>query len=1079
MSEFRALLSPWRPIGLAIASQLLCVGCLFSGARAVEPAANSVEFNRDIRPILSDACYRCHGPDSAQRKADLRLDTEDGAKADLGGHQAIQPGQAGSSELVRRITSDDPDERMPPPDAGPRLTEKQVALIRRWIDDGARWQKHWAYIAPQRPPLPNVKNTAWPRNEIDHFVLARLEHEGLAPSPTTDNVTLLRRITLDLTGLPPTVAEVEAFLADGSPDAYEKNVDRLLASPRYGERMAAPWLDAARYADTNGYQTDGERTMWRWRDWVIEALNRNMPFDQFTIEQLAGDMLPHPSLDQQIATGFNRNLRGNGEGGIIAEEFAAEYVVDRVETTGTVWLGLTFGCARCHDHKYDPVTQKEFYQLYAFFDQVPERGRAVKEGNSPPFILAPTREQSDQLAKLEAELAAAERRIVELQPQLVEALTRWEGSHPTVDDREFSIARDLAVQLPCEPVDSEKESKESSEKAHNDKEGGDKNLGDQERKFVEGEPSYAAGRVGKAYAFDGRRYVDCGNVADFGYYDKFTVSAWIKRDGESDGVLCSRMIDEPDGNGWNVQIVGGKLQVNLVTRWLDDALRVETVENVPANQWTHVALTYDGSRLASGVKLFVNGQEQQQRVLVDLLYQTFQSKEPFRLGAHGPAGRFHGCIDDVRIFRARLEPAEIELLATAATPAEILALPVANRTAQQSRKLQAYFIEKYADETIRSAHEGVSALRRQHEQLIDRIPTTMVMQESPERRDTFVLLRGRYDQPGEKVAPELPKFVATAGLAKKNRLGFARWLVDPSNPLTARVTVNRYWQMYFGTALVKTVDDFGAQGELPSHPELLDWLATEFMQNGWNMKALQRKIVTSAAYRQASRVAPELQRRDPDNRLIARGPRLRLSAEMIRDQVLAASELLDARIGGPSVKPYQPARLWMELTGTLDYVQSHGADLYRRSIYTYVKRTVAPPVMVTFDASPRETCSVRVTRTNTPLQALALMNDVTYVEAARVLAERVMAAAGSDPAERIALAFRRITARRPEAAELQTLVQNWKRQLAHFRECPQDAEALVKAGESPLKPGLDAGELAAYTTVANLIMNLDEAITKE
>jgi hypothetical protein len=1031
-------------------------GWMSSSAIADEDIPEVVAFNRDIRPILAEACYHCHGPDAAQRKSELRLDTEEGAKADLGGYQAIHPGQSDASELVRRIMSNDPDEHMPPPSAGPRLTDKQIALIRRWIDSGALWQQHWSFIAPRRPDLPAIKDTSWPKNEVDHFVLARLEQEGLSPSPPVNKETLLRRVTLDLTGLPPTIAEIDDFLADDSPDAYEKTVGRLLSSPRYGERMAAPWLDAARYADTNGYQTDGNRTMWRWRDWVIDALNNNKPFNEFTIEQLAGDMLPDASLEQRIASGFNRNHRGNGEGGIIAEEFLVEYVVDRVETTGTVWLGLTLGCARCHDHKYDPLSQNEFYQLYAFFDQMPERGRAVKEGNSPPFILAPTREQTEELAKLEALLSAAEQRVTALKPQLVEALARWEGSHPAVDG-DYTVNRDLAARLPCEPAPDGKESV----------------------RFSEGEPSFGPGRTGSAYVLDGRRYIDCGELADFGYFDKFTVTAWIYRDGNADGVLWSRMVDDPDGIGWNVQVAGGKLQLNFVQRWLDDALRVETVATVPPSKWTHVAITYDGSRLASGVKLYIDGHQQQLNVLVDLLYQSFQSTEPFRIGAHGPAGRFRGAIDEVRIYRACLEPAEIELVATSDSPAVILALPPAERSPQQSRKLMAYYVAQHADDTMRTAHEALPALRRQHEKFIGEIPTTMVMQESPERRDTFVLIRGQYNQPGEKATPNLPAFLSSPPLAEKNRLGFARWLVNPSNPLTARVAVNRYWQMYFGTALVRTVDDFGTQGELPSHPELLDWLATEFIESGWDMKALQRKIVTSATYQQSSRTTPELQRRDPENRLLARGPRSRLSAEMIRDQALAASGLLDDRIGGPSVKPYQPAGLWMELTGKLDYDQSHGADLYRRSIYTFVKRTAAPPAMVTFDASPRETCTVRVTRTNTPLQALALMNDETYVEAARVLAENVITAAETDPAARIMLAFRRIAGRRPNAKELQTLAQNLERQLAHFRQYPQEAESLVEVGEAPRKDSCDICELAAYTAVTSLIINLDEAITKE
>jgi len=1003
------------------------------------------------------ACGPSPAPDSARRGADLRLDKEAAAKAPRDGGPAIAPGNPQASELYRRITSDDAELRMPPPDAEPQLTAAQKETLRRWIEAGAPWQAHWSFVPPQRPATPTVQDTAWPRNEIDALILARLEQAGLSPSPPADKITLLRRLSLDLTGLPPTPAEVDAFLADDSPTALQSVVDRLLSSPRYGERMAAPWLEAARYADTNGYQTDGERTMWRWRDWLIDALNRNLPFDQFTVEQLAGDLLPNATLDTRIATGFHRNHRGNGEGGIIAEEFAVEYAVDRVETTGLVWLGLSLGCARCHDHKYDPVTQREFYQLFAFFNQVPERGRAVKVGNSPPFLKTPTHQQLARLTALEAELANAERRTQELQPQVTAALAAWESSRPVIDATDWSISHDLQAHLPCEPAADDK----------------------QPLKFVDGDAAYTAGKIGSAVDLSGKSLVDAGAIADFSYFDKFTIGCWVYRQGNTDGVIWSRMKDEIDGVGFDLEISAGKLQLNLVQRWLDDALRVETVGELPTDRWSHVAVTYDASRLASGVKIYVDGQEQPLRTIVDLLYQSFQSKEPFRLGGVGPAGRLRGAIDDVRVYHACLPRDEIELLATADTPAQILALPVVERTPVQIRKLQAYYIERHADPEMRSAFVQLASLRRDREKLIDEIPTTMVMEDVEQPRETFLLLRGRYDQPGEKVTPGVPAFLATKSPTLKNRLDLAHWLVDPAHPLTARVAVNRYWQMLFGAGLVETVDDFGLQGKLPSHPELLDWLATEFIRSGWDTKALLRTIVLSATYQQSARVTPELARRDPENRLLARAPRLRLSAETIRDAALAASGLLVERVGGPSVKPYQPPRLWLELTGNLDYQQGHGDDLYRRSIYTFVKRTVAPPTMVTFDASPRETCTVRVTRTNTPLQALALMNDVTFVEASRALAERVMLEAAPEPGERLTRAFRLILARPPTARELEMLLRDWRQQLARFRRAPELAAQLVKAGEAPRRTDGDDCELAAYTTTCSLIMNLDEAITKE
>ncbi|HEY4312225.1 MAG TPA: DUF1553 domain-containing protein [Pirellulales bacterium] len=1043
-------------------------------------SAGDVEFNRDVRPMLAAACWRCHGPDSAQRKADLRLDREDGAKGDRGQKSAIVPGDAAASEVMRRVTAADSDQRMPPPNAGEALTAQQVETLRRWIDGGAQWQPHWSFLAPVRPPIPAVKNAAWPRNEIDAFVLAHLESAQLSPATEADKITLLRRVTLDLTGLPPTPAEVDAFLADESPTAYETVVDRLLNSPRYGERMAAPWLDAARFADTNGYQTDGERTMWRWRDWLIGALNRNIPFDQFTIEQLAGDLLPNPTLEQRIATGFNRNHRGNGEGGIIAEEYAVEYAVDRVETTGTVWLGLTIGCARCHDHKYDPVTQREFYQLFALFNQVPERGRAVKVGNSPPFLKTPTVEQQERLTTLEGELTAATQRVENLRPQLVAALEAWESSQPVLGESDWSVTDDLTVHLTCEPNNVGTAVAQSSAESGDAVKPAVKTDQQYLLRSIDGDLTFRAGAIGSAVALSGHNYIDAGNVVDFGYLDKFTIACWVYRDGASDGVIWSRIKDEPDGAGYNLQLVEGRVQLNLVQRWLDDSLRVETTATLAPDRWTHVAVTYDATRLASGVKIYIDGAVQELRTITDLLYQTFGSKEPFRLGGGGPAGRLRGAIDDVRVYRALLPAEQIELIATPDSPAKILATPADKRIARQVRKLQAYYVAQHAAVGLRAAFDQLSSLRREHEKFVDSIPTTMVMEDVQPRRDTFLLRRGRYDQPGEKVLPGIPAFLPAAAESRiENRLGLARWLVDPANPLTARVTVNHYWQLFFGTGLVRSVDDFGAQGELPSHPELLDWLATEFLRNGWDVKRLQRTIVTSATYRQSSNVTAEQMRRDPENRLLGRGPRQRLSAEAIRDAALAASGLLVERIGGPSVKPYQPPRLWLELTGNVEYEQDHGADLYRRSIYTFVKRTVAPPTMVTFDSSPREACAVRNTRTNTPLQALVLMNDVTFVEAARVLAERVIIEAAPEPGERITRAFRLVLARPPTAAELETLLRNWSRQLAHFQQHPDEAEALVKTGEAARKTSDETTELAAYTAVVSLILNLDEAITKE
>ena len=993
-------------------------------------AAQDVEFNRDIRPIFSDKCYTCHGPGVANRQTKLRFDTESAAKQDLGSHFAIVPGDPEKSVIIRRITATNPAMRMPPAWSAYKLSESEIELIRRWIQQGAVWEKHWSFVPPKRRPLPEVVHRDWPRNSIDNFVLAHLEHEGLGPSSEADRERLIRRVTLDLTGLPPTLPEIDAFLADTSTTAYEKVVDRLLTSPRYGERMAVRWLDGARYADTNGYQTDAERIMWRWRDWVIDAFNHNMPFDQFTVEQIAGDMLPNATLSQQIATGFNRNHRGNGEGGIIPEEYAVEYVVDRVDTTATVWLGLTLGCARCHDHKYDPFKQKEFYQVFAYFNNVPEKGKAWKYGNSPPVVEAPTLAQQEELSALETRLASAEAAFTKLKPEIDRAQSEWEKSDARSAPVDWTITRDMVAQR----------------------------------------------RLAGSMSFNGKRSVEVDDVAQFGFYDKFTLSAWIRPTAPT-GAIITRAQEEAEGEGYGLYLKDGKLQANLVKRWLDDALRVETERTLELNQWHHVLMTYNGSRIADGLKIYIDGEPQKLKINLDDLNQSFETGEPLRIGSGGGNG-FEGQIHDARAYKVALAPDEVRVAATETPISAIAQISAEKRSRAQSDKIALYFLEREAPQQVQSAWRELTGLRDRRQSLIESFPTVMVMKERATPRDTFVLLRGAYDRPGEKVSPGVPSVLPPlpAG-SPNNRLGFAKWLVDSSNPLTARVIVNRFWQMYFGVGLVKTVEDFGSQGEWPANLELLDWLATEFIRTGWDVKAMQKLIVTSAAYRQSSRATPELLQRDPENRLLARGPRLRLPAETVRDQALAVSGLLVEKVGGPSVKPYQPAGLWKELGGE-DYKQDTGEGLYRRSLYTFWKRAVPPPSMVNFDAAGREACTVRETRTNTPLQALDLMNDPAYIEAARALARRMMREGGATPDSRVSFAFRLATARRPRAPELAVLLDSFHRSLDRFRTDAPAAIKLASEGESrDATP--DVSDLAAYTNVASLILNLDETVTKE
>lgn len=1030
--------------------------------QAQSDKVKTVELNRDVRPILSDTCFQCHGPDKNKRKADLRLDQKESIFANRGDYQLIVPGKPMKSELYLRLISKDVRERMPPRRAQRKLTPEQIETVRQWIEQGAKWQKHWAFIPPKKADSPKVNKQNWARNPLDVLILARLEREGLSPSPEANRETLIRRVTLDLTGLPPTPAEVDAFVNDPAPNAYERLVDRLLNSPRFGEHRATRWLDAARYADTNGYQSDGERFMWRWRDWVIDAINHNKPFDVFTIEQIAGDLLPNPTLDQQIATGFNRNHRGNGEGGVIAEEYAVEYVVDRVDTTATTWLGLTMACARCHSHKYDPITQKEFYQVFAYFNNVPERGKAIKFGNSPPFIPAPTRKQQRQLKIIDKRLSLAESRFATLQPELAKAQREWEQTVTLKETMRWTWTENLLAQYGMDGNLNEEKNRQKPGTSQG------------------GKPGFGKGMIDGAADLNGKSIVSFGDVGDFGYLDKITLAAWIRPDDVKHGIVLSRMADDARAEGYSVQIVSGHVQLNLVKRWLDDAIRVETISKLTPGKWYHVLATYDGSRFASGIQIYVNGKQQKLKVNLDELNQSFETKEPFRVGGGaGKENRFVGLMDDVRIYHDHLNAQEAELVATPDSIDALVNMNPNERTSSQKKKLRAYFLQESAPAEIRQAHQNVVRIREQRERLVETFPNTMVMVEMKEPRQTHLLQRGQYDKPGEKVIPGTPGVLPSLPKdVPNNRLGFARWLVSEDNPLTARVIVNRYWQSFFGTGIVKTVEDFGVQGEWPSHPELLDWLAVEFMSKGWDVKRMVRTMVTSATYRQSSRVTKDLLERDPANRLLARGPRLRLSAETIRDQALFVSGLMVERTGGPSVKPYQPKGLWEELAGKV-YKQDHGASLYRRSLYTFWKRTIVPPTMVALDASMRESCQVRQSRTNTPLQALALLNETTFVEAARVLAERVLIEGGRTDEERVAYLFRLVTSRRPRPLEMKILQSGLARHRRHYRQRSDEAKKLVQTGEARRNPKIEVDELAAWSTLAGMVLNLDEVLNKE
>lgn len=1023
-----------------------------------------VDFNRDIRPILAQHCWSCHGPDEQTRQADLRLDRRESAVA----AKAIAPGDPAASELINRIESDDEAQQMPPPDAKKPLSDRQRELLRAWIEQGAEFSRHWAFVAPRRSAVPDVQDAAWPQNELDRFVLRRLELEGLAPSPEADRAALLRRVTLDLTGLPPMPEELDAFLSDESPEAYARVVDRLLASPRYAERMAMTWLDAARYADTNGYNNDEDRSMWPWRDWVIDAFRRNQPYNEFIVEQLAGDLLPDATLAQKVATGFHRNQGHNTEGGIIAEEYRVEYVADRVHTTATVFLGLSLQCARCHDHKYDPFSTQDYYRFFAFFNNTDEK-QASYGGffAADPYLRVPTAEQQTRLGALNQRHEQLSAEIAEREADGPKLLAQWEPT-ASADERQKLSSGGLVLACALDETtgDAVRDASHPSQPG-----------------TVQGRSQWTSGKQAGAMQFDGQTYVDLGGRGDFDGAAPFSISIWIYPDSSATMAVLSKMDEANSYRGYDLLLDGGNKPVcHLIHRWPDNAIKIVAQQPLSPQAWHHLVVAYDGSRKAEGVRMFVDGKRQPFDVASDSLKDTISTDQPLRLGRRQTSLSYSGKLDEVQFFEQALTPEQAEQLAAVQAvtlESELLATPPAERTPQQQARLSRAYLERI-DQAYARLKGELADVDRQRETLEKSLPAVMVMQERSTPRETFVLVRGAYDRPGEKVEPDAPAALSPfpAG-ASRNRLGLARWLVDPSNPLTARVAVNRWWQMYFGAGLVKTVEDFGATGESPSHPELLDYLAVELIESGWDVKAMQRRIVMSAAYRQSSRITPSLAERDPENRLLARGPRVRLSAETIRDNALAVSGLLQGRIGGPSVKPYQPEGLWEDVSveRRAKYVPDAGEGLYRRSMYAFWKRTCPPPALMSFDATNREVCIVRRGRTNTPLQALVLLNDPTYVEAARKLAERVMADAAAIE-DRVGFAFRIVLARRPESEEQQTLLKIYRQALDRFGSDRQAAGKLLAVGASPHNTAFDEVELAAFTVTCSTILNLDEAITK-
>ncbi|AMV40671.1 PSD1 and planctomycete cytochrome C domain-containing protein [Planctomyces sp. SH-PL62] len=1046
---------------LLAASALIAAATLGSRAEAAEGPSDAspadgksrVDFAREVRPILSDACFACHGFDEKERKAGLRLDTHEGAFGKLeSGDAAVVPGDLENSGLVFRIETDDEDMLMPPKDSGKSLTPEQVDVLKRWVAEGASWSGHWAFEPPIKAEAPKTADATWARDPIDSFLLARIEAAGLKPSAPADPTTLLRRASLDLTGLPPTPGEVDGFLAavaaTGLDAAYEKAVDRLLESPRYGEHMARYWLDAARYGDTHGLHLDNFREMWPYRDWVVKAFNDDKPFDAFIVEQLAGDLLPNPTPDQLVATGFNRCHVSTAEGGSIDQEVYTRNVSDQVDTNGSVFLGLTVACARCHDHKYDPITQKEYYQFFAFFNNIDGPAMDGNKSRWEPFLKTPTPQQVEALAKADA-------RIAELKAKADAESARFAASYdPKLDDG----LSEVVVRGDYTWIDDE---------------------------FPPGAAASGTGEFAAAPDHPVKAGRAALRIEAAGLTQKVVEAAGPKlKVGKGDAFYAHVFLDPKNpprevmlqwkiGGQWAKRAFWGE---NLIDWGKDATTERLRLGDLPADgEWARLEIPAAKLEIAPGA------------VIEGWAFTLFDGVAYFdESGLRTTTPQEGQSYDNLTAWvRARLADDGAGL----ADPVKaIVKKPRAQRTeAERKQLLDLFLADGWAEarKVVQPIRDEIARAEAEKKAIDDAVSTTLIFRERPgDPKPAFVLNRGEYDQPKDQVGRIVPAFLPPLPSdASADRLGLARWLVAPEHPLTARVAVNRFWQQLFGTGLVKTSEDFGAQGEPPSHPELLDWLSVTFREEGWDVKRLMKRLATTAAYRQTSKATPEGLARDPDNRLLARGPRFRLDAETLRDQAFFTAGVLVEKMGGPSVKPPQPSGLWEAVayvgSDTGIFKADEGVDkVHRRSLYTFWKRTAPPPQMSTFDAPSRESCQVRRERTNTPLQALLLLNEPQYVEASRALAERALREGGSTTEERLAFMFRVATARTPDPADLAELSAALKDFSAHYADRPDDARALIEGGATRPDPALAPVDLAPWTMIGNIILNLDEVITR-
>lgn len=1051
-----------------------------------------VDFNYHIKPLLSDRCFKCHGPDSGARKGELRLDLpEQALKKELSdGGFAFVARKLRKSKAFQRLITTDPSLKMPPPESNLHLTDYEIALIGKWIKQGAEYKSHWSFIPPKKNELPSVKNKDWVKNEIDYFILNKMELEGLSPAQGANKHQLIRRLSFDLTGLPPSVEEVKNFVEDIRSEAYELLVDKLLASPQFGERMAIDWLDVARYADSHGYQDDGMRNTWPYRDWVIEAFNKNLSYDKFISWQLAGDLLPNPTDEQLLATCFNRNHPQTQEGGVVDEEYRSEYVADRTNTFGQAFLGLTTECARCHDHKYDPISQKDYYSLYAFFNQNNDSGIVPYNGEASPTLMLIPDSVESQLEELRQQIDPLEQAI---KPEnYVSEFKEWYKNSPlksiglpTKNDllAQFDFEKEHeinanAIYLDKGPAPPRKKSKQLTYAYYNSIK---QKLDANNWGHVDERPLVVEGYIGNGVQFVGDGGLRFNRDLDFDRNQPFTVSLWVKllKPGEAGPIFNNTNGDFEGYRGWICKLnKDGTLSIQFNHVWPDNCIDIQTKEQLEVGRWTHLLLTYAGNSKADGIQFYMNGQPASRKIHKDHLQKsllhgvkgTNWSNLPFLLGIELRQSIQNIVMDELSVYARQLSKLEVEVLYRGDVAQHDL------QKRSEAEWLDLYLLGGYNGK-FQEKQKQLIELRGKENLLLTDQPEIMIMQERKESRPTFVLDRGAYDAPLDTVYPNTPDEVLPYSKDfPANRLGLAKWLTADNHPLTSRVMVNRLWHMCFGKGLVGTQEDFGNQGNLPTHPELLDWLSVHFRESGWDIKAMLKMIVQSAAYQQASIASEMAKEQDSENLWYSHYPEHRLSAELIRDNALASSGLLVSKIGGPSVYPYQPEGIWEALATRNEtrYVQQHGDSLYRRSLYTVWKRSSPPPPMTTFDAPDRYYCVVRRQKTSTPLQSLILMNDPQFVEAARMVGERMLKEGGQNPKDQISFGFLALTSRNPKPNELKLLSELYQEELTDFQSNPQRVKDWLSAGEYPVDQQLDQSALAACAVIASTIMNFEE-----